>query len=369
MKPKKRILWLLMTLYLLWQIPLPALAVTPQGATAAITQEESIQTVVEQLQQTYGLDESNFSLCYYNTVTGERYSFNSDAWMIAASTYKLPLNMYYYEQEASGQIDSEATIAGHTLTDIHYQSIVFSDNVLSEALLHNLGSFRTYKQLMFDCYGHLEADQIDDITWTKNYYTTGFMMDTLEYLYRHADLFAELLDYLKQAAPESYFKKYVSEYEIAHKYGSYDTAENDVGIIFTQEPYLLAVYTYGLTNGEDVVGRVNEAICQYNTTHYQPSDIAVAEPEAEPASPLSTPENLQIPLSAPVTEDATAQDTPACMNSSRQQFDALYDLLIFFSESPGFLVAGIGILLAVFIPAISLLLHRRRQQKAHATQI
>ena len=41
----------------------------------------------------------------------------------------------------------------------------------------------------------------------------------------------------------------MDETPIAHKYGSYNGAENDVGIIWAAQPFLLAVYTSGLSYG------------------------------------------------------------------------------------------------------------------------
>lgn len=268
---------------------------------------QTLPSLMAQLQSQYGLNETNFSLCYYNTVTGESYEYNPDAWMVAASTFKLPLNLYYYEQEAAGAIDPHAYIAGAALSDIHYKSIVESNNELSLALLYNLGSFRTYKQLMLDTYGHYTAEQIPEAALRSNLYTTGFMMDVLQYLYPRAEQFPELIDYLKEALPDQYFKKYVTDYPIAHKFGSYNTAENDVGIIYTPEPYLLAVYTYGLADGEEVVARINEAICAYNVSPDQP------EPEPEPVpDPESEPEPAleSEPASTPTPEvSATEPDT------------------------------------------------------------
>lgn len=57
---------------------------------------------MEQFRSDYGLNEQNFSLCYYDTVTGEEYRYNDGCFMVAASTFKLPLNLYYYELEQSG---------------------------------------------------------------------------------------------------------------------------------------------------------------------------------------------------------------------------------------------------------------------------
>lgn len=253
------------------------LLLTQPGRATDAAAELTLADAISQLQAQYGLTAENFSLCYYNTVTKERYSFSADRWMIAASTYKLPLNLYYYEQEAAGAIDPEMRIAGRPLSEIHYESIVNSNNELSEALIYHLGTFRQYKEQMFASFGHLAPEEIADITWTGNYYTTGFLCDTLQYLYENADRFPQLLAYLKEAQPEAYFKKYVTQYPIAHKYGSFDGAENDVGIVYTAEPYLLAVYTYGLADGEEVVARVNEAVCRYNTEKAARASAAARE--------------------------------------------------------------------------------------------
>ena len=77
-------------------------------------------------------------------------------------------------------------------------------------------------------------------------------MDTLKYLYARQDEFPELIDYMKQSNPQNgYFKAKVTEMEVAHKYGSFEGAENDVGIFYAEHPFLLAVYTQNV--GEQIV--------------------------------------------------------------------------------------------------------------------
>ena len=68
-----------------------------------ITLEEAVADLMEY----YQLSENNFSMSYYNTVTGESYDFNENKFSIAASTYKLPLNMCFYEMEQAGKIVSD----------------------------------------------------------------------------------------------------------------------------------------------------------------------------------------------------------------------------------------------------------------------
>lgn len=77
------------------------------------------------------------------------------------------------------------------------------------------------------------------------------MLDTLKVVWDGQEQYPELIDYLKIACPDAYFKTYldVDETPIAHKYGSYEGAENDVGIIWAERPFLLAVYTSGLSYG------------------------------------------------------------------------------------------------------------------------
>ena len=192
----------------------------------------------------YGLDTTNFSVSYYNTGTGERYTFNDKTFMVAGSTYKLPLNMYYYELEHEGTMASDVYISrvGARLDIAHEQSLVYSNNEMSIGMLYNLGEFRSYKELMRK-YFTMPEEEIDPIYYRDNYYCTHMMMDALSYLYDYRADFDEMIGYMKQAQPGEYFKKYVTEYEVAHKYGWFEGAVNDVGIIYTPQPFLLAVYS------------------------------------------------------------------------------------------------------------------------------
>ncbi|MBP3634520.1 MAG: serine hydrolase [Oscillospiraceae bacterium] len=204
----------------------------------------TLEQAVEEFMQAYGLGTNNFSVSFCNTVTGERYAFNDKNFMVAASTYKLPLNMYYYEQEHAGTMASDVYISrvGGTLEQAHEQSLVYSNNEMSIGMLYNLGEFRDYKELMRK-YFTMPEEEIEPIYYRDNYYCTHMMMDALLYLYEYRADFEEMIDYMKQAQPGEYFKAGVTEYEVAHKYGWFEGALNDVGIIYTPQPILLAVYT------------------------------------------------------------------------------------------------------------------------------
>lgn len=234
--------------------------------SCACAQEDGLNARMESFIEEYNLSERSFSLCYYNTVTGEKYRYNPDTMMMAASTYKLPLNMYYYEMEARGEIDPKAFIpnSGMTLDKCHELSLQHSDNDSSIALLYNLGNFRTYKDCMRT---YFSAEEVPLQYYADNYYSTAMMMDALKYLYEHEAEFSELIGYLKLARPGEYFKRYITDCEIAHKYGSFEGAENDVGIIYAKQPFLLAVYTQGV--GENISARAAELLKQYTDEQYE----------------------------------------------------------------------------------------------------
>lgn len=245
----------------------------------AMTLEEAMADFMDQ----NGLNSDNFALSYYNTVTGEAYGYNETHMMVAASTFKLPLNLYYYDLEHAGELASDTYIAGAgtTLDDAHYQSLVWSNNEVSIGMLYNLGDFRTYKELMRK-YFTMTDEEIEYIYFADNYYCTRMMVEALQYLYENSADFEEMIDYMKEAQPGEYFKAGVpEEYEVAHKYGWYEGAVNDVGIIYTEEPYLLAVYTQDV--GAQVVADAAALCTAYNLAHIQPPE---PEPEPEPENPM-----------------------------------------------------------------------------------
>ncbi|MCI8525683.1 MAG: hypothetical protein HFF17_07120 [Oscillospiraceae bacterium] len=260
---------------------------------------EGLEAQMEAFRAEYGLDETNFSLCYRDTVTGEEYRFNDTRFLVAASTFKLPLNLYYYELEQSGELSPDTVVGGMPLSQAHYQSLVWSDNDVSIAMLYRLGSFRTYKSLMRK-YFTMPDEAIEAVYYYDNYYCTSMMLDALQYLCDRQEQFPEMLSYMKEAQPGEYFKQYV-DYEIAHKYGWFEdegtVTVNDVGIVYTPRPFLLAVYTTGLPNGTEVVGRACALLAAYSTAQYEAS----LPPEA-PAEAPNTPAPVLEPETAPTPE-------------------------------------------------------------------
>ncbi len=307
----------------------PALAAEPAGAALPEAQpaSEALTAVMDEFLADYGLNEGNFSLCYYNTVTGEEYRFNDEAFMIAASTYKLPLNLYYYELEAAGDVSPQTVIGGVTLADAHYQSLVWSNNDVSIDMLYNLGTFRTYKELMCRYFTMDEAD-IDYIYWVDNYYCTSMMLDALKHLYAGRAQFTEMLDYMAQAQPGQYIDRYIGErYDVAHKYGYFVddeegvTAVNDTAVVYAEDPFLLAVYTANAPGGETVVGRAAEVLADY-TAEQNAARLAAEEQarlEAEEQARLEAEEQARLEAEEQARQEAEEQARQEAEEQARQE--------------------------------------------------
>lgn len=226
-------------------------AFAAQEAPAFDVSGKTLTQLLDAFREEHGLNEDNFALSYYNTVTGEELDYNETAFFYGASTYKLPLNLYYYDMQLDGQITGDTMITqGASLDEVHYQSLVYSNNELSYSLWRRIGDWPEYKRALRK-YFTMTDDEIPQSYYYNHVFCTRMMMDTLKVVWDGQEVYTELIDYLKLACPDAYFKTYIDTEQtpIAHKYGSYEGAENDVGIIWAEQPFLLAVYTSGLSYG------------------------------------------------------------------------------------------------------------------------
>lgn len=289
----------------------------------------TLEEAMENLMTEYQLSENNFSMSFYNTVTGESYDFNENKFSIAASTYKLPLNMYFYEMEQAGQIDPNETFmwTGMTLSEVHRQSILFSNNEVSEAMTAYWNNYYIYRENMRK-YSSMPVEEIDEYYYLTNASCTRMMIDTLKYLYDNRDKFEEMIGYMKDAVPGQYFKAGVQEYEIAHKYGEVNEFVNDVAIIYTPQPILLAVYTQGIY-GAGVCAEVARLVTDYtvwqieNEPSEELTEVSVPVEEALPTQEEVPQEEvtLEQPVEQPPAEESPEVEEPTEETTVEQEIE------------------------------------------------
>ena len=191
---------------------------TNPGETAAeeTNLEETVDTNVEnlinQIMIENNLNENNFFFFYYNIEEKKYYFYNEDTYFTAASTIKVPVAMLYYDKINEGEL------------------IKYSDVELTEAF------------------------------YDSNVVNVSYYYDVLQYLYQNADKYSELIEYMKISSNGGYSKANLPQYEVAHKYGSYDGYVHDYGIIYGQNTYLIGVFTKGIANGNDLIADIGEQV-------------------------------------------------------------------------------------------------------------
>ncbi len=280
-----------------------AMPVYASGNSAEVQLEADLTEIME----SHNLDESNIAFGYRRTTDWRQIWYNEDTLFQAASVYKLALNMYYYEQEAAGLISPDAAFNGVPLSQCHQQSLQYSNNDLSQAMLDSaFPDFSDYKR-MAAAYAGIDERALSDEYLYSSQFNVRIMLGILQYLYDNSETtFSEAIGYLKAAQPGEYFKSGVTEYEIAQKYG-YDTYNGGplyiatVGIVYADEPFLLAVFTRGVAGAGNVIGEICRAFCDYNDAEREPLPEPVA-PEVLCTSPV-TPD---VPPEARMDEFAAA---------------------------------------------------------------
>ena len=283
----------------------------PEGCT--------LQSLFGYFRSVYGLDEDNFAVSFFCPETEEYYGYNDLSFMHAASTYKLPLNMMYYDMVYFGKLDPDTIVGGFTLDEAHYLSIVQSDNDVSEAMIYYLGTFREYKELMNTYYGQLSEEDLDDSYWSENYYCTRFMLNTLYVLYSHMDHYSELIEYMKQGFPDDDLGMYAGDVPVAHKVGDYGSHYNDVAITFTELPYLIAVYTDGVDSAGEMMGRLNAALIAYQ--EQKRIELEQAEAEAAAAAEAEAKAKAEQEKQA-LAEEESDPDPEQTKASAEQELEA-----------------------------------------------
>ena len=247
----------------------------------------NIAEVMQQFMAENNLSEENFSMSYELSDGSLSYNFAENVFRTAASTYKVSLNMYFYDLERQGAISPTMKIGEHTLDDIHRQSLVYSDNTASEELFSYLGWYAFRKKV-----SSYYEQNYEDCFFMENCINTAYLNAVMKRAYENREDYTELIDYLKQANPGEYFKYDNDDIEIAHKYGMWEGAINDTAIIYTSTPFYLSVLTQDVPRASILLGEVTRLMIDY-TNYYLAMDVApvielglvTAEPEAEVAKP------------------------------------------------------------------------------------
>lgn len=251
-----------------------------------------------------------YSVYYKNLNNGEGILYNESEPMVAASSIKIAYNTYLYKKASegafsmdeemaynaspypegdletgTGTIQASADGTKYSLSTLSNLSITISDNCATNMILRKLGgidavndeymvpisavvNYRT--SVTYTDYtgseksGKQRTSAIDLARYAQNLYTL-YKLDPASYENLITDLCTTEYTWgIPAGVP--------TQYKVAHKVGfnpAYGT-NNDVGIVFAQEDYVLCVMTES-TDGaaaQDIIGQVSRLVSDYLTACY-----------------------------------------------------------------------------------------------------
>lgn len=241
------------------------------------TQEERSAELTEEIENylaTSAINTDQISIAVYDLENDQSYEWNSEVDFIAASIYKVPLAMLWYDMIADGEVSIDDSLQittedgleeGYTLWQGNYEyplkevlseAIVHSDNIAARALYRNLGSWRTYRQLATKYSNQVYTE---NFFAEENYLTTHYMMNCIKYLYEHPKRYAALIEDMKEATPNDYLDT-STKIGLAQKWGQYSTSTNAAGFVECENDYVIVVFTSSLSNPTTIMGDINQ-IC------------------------------------------------------------------------------------------------------------
>lgn len=232
----------------------------------------SLAKDIEAYFQENGIDHEKVAYCITDLEHNIKYSMNEKDEFIAASIYKLPLAMLYYDKVNEGEytLDSSFTYSGYMhedagvissdygigsqvpLSDLLNDLIIYSDNDAGHILYENLGGWKEYKEAMTKY-----TDSISENYYTMDNVTTANTMnDVVTYLYDYKEDYKGLIKNMEEAEPGEYLDR-DTQLSMPQKYGMYDSALNSVGFVECNTSYSIVVLTSLGDKGADVMANIN----------------------------------------------------------------------------------------------------------------
>ena len=308
----KKALACILTLSYLLCCALPVSAEEP----LQVVDEAELNAIIESCLADCEKTETNFGLAFYYTATDETYYYQGENHFYSASLFKLPLCMRYAERIADGELDWETKYDGMTVDYLVQRSLVYSDNNAAGVLFYR-DKDMLYGDSPFSLYSDFMEEELAQMREEYDF-TPRFMLNTLKNLYNQPERFPRIVDYMKEACPEDFFRGILGDrYEIAQKYGQFEGVLHTAGIIYTPTPVMLVVMCDHMRGQREAIERLAEAMADYSLTlDERRAEIERQEAECLKALETPTPTEQPEPTPPPSVQEAPSRDKgmlPICL--------------------------------------------------------
>lgn len=221
--------------------------------------KKNYSKLLKDIKEYLGSQQGVYGLYFLDLKSGQTMNLNSTRKFIAASTIKVPINLYLYSMYSEGKINLDETVeyteadyeegtgviqyaefgSEYSLRELSRLSIEESDNVA----INMLSRYLDYEKVV----EYMEALVNHTIQRDRNVTTPKDMAIYLKVLLdlsQNKPDTHELLDFLMNTEYNDRIPLYLPEdVPVAHKIGNQVEARHDVGIVFAKRPYILCLYT------------------------------------------------------------------------------------------------------------------------------
>ncbi len=278
---------------------------TPPPAENPVEDHAAIAGLRTYIERYFSNFEGRYGLTFIDINTG--FSFGIDGYdqYIAASTSKLPINLYLFKKLESGEVDMDFEME-YTEADLEYGtglvikgeygdkytvarlielSLVYSDNCAINMIIRLCGRDNILNYME-------ELGATVDYGARHRSCPADMALFARE-LYRKYDenpeLYGIMVNYLENTVFNDRINKLLpKDVRVAHKIGSYfeENAYNDIGIVFTENPYVVSFmseHTSPDLEAYDVIADVSLMIYKFiQGENYQTkmNPVVEARPEA-----------------------------------------------------------------------------------------
>lgn len=252
---------------------------------------EGIETEITQFMIDQGLDASNFSMSYYNPVSGESYAFNDSTFLPVGKLRFLPTHMYFYEEETRGTFESpdpnapEFTIGGMTLEDCRYHSIILAEETISEKMQAQIGNSNQYLELINQRYGLINSSALPREYWDGKHLSAEFLMNCIRTVSARPELFNGMMANYRLVQKADAFANGSVIYPIVQIREEADGYITAVAEVSAAQNFLLVASVKSVSGGDEVLGKLNKVICDYVLA----TAGDTAQEQTQPTAPQDTP--------------------------------------------------------------------------------
>lgn len=223
--------------------------------------KEEIRVPIYHLNNMFLKSKEKVSYYYENLVDGTVIAFNPNMTFYAASTTKLLVCMYLYEQSLKDNTILEKELlytedykkdesnimmtfdlnTKHNIRDLIKYAIIESDNSAYKMLMEEVTVpvIKEYGNQMGATTTMVGKDHYGIVSP----YDYSLYLKKLLELVKTNSIFQVLLDYMIASSVKIVEQKNVGKNKIANKYGDWDIAYHDALIVYDEEPFILCIFT------------------------------------------------------------------------------------------------------------------------------